>query len=88
MVKRLPQNNSYNFSQIFIDEKKNEIIGTDIKAFLNQESFKVHADNKPRVFANTVKISQQESQFNKSVFTLCDYRENDKCPPGHYKQHK
>ena len=73
--------NSYNFSQIFIDEKKREIIGTDIKAFLNQESFKLDPRNKPRVFANTIKIDNEISQFNKSKFTFCDYRKNDKCPP-------
>ena len=75
------KNNSYNFSQIYIDEKKREIIGADIKAFLNQESFKIHTDNKPRVFANTVKIDNQSSEFTKSIFTLCDYRKKDKCPP-------
>ena len=32
------KNNKYNFSQIYIDERKREIIGTDIKAYLN-ESF-------------------------------------------------
>ena len=37
--------------------------------------------NKPRVFANTVRIKDQTSKFDKSIFTLCDYRENDKCPP-------
>ncbi len=74
-------NNSYNFSQIFIDEKKREILGTDIKAFLNQENFKIDSDNKPRVFANTVKIDNIKSEFTKSIFTLCDYREKDKCPP-------
>tara|TARA_B100001559_G_scaffold320688_1_gene333719 strand:- start:2484 stop:4796 length:2313 start_codon:yes stop_codon:yes gene_type:complete len=74
-------NNTYNFSQIYIDEKKKEIIGTDIKAFLNQEDFKIDKDNKPRVFANTVKIEDQNSEFTKSVFTLCNYREEDKCPP-------
>ncbi len=73
--------NSYNFSQIYIDEKKKEIIGSDIKAYLNQESFKIQEDNKPRVFANTIKIENDQSQFTKSIFTLCDYRENDKCPP-------
>ncbi len=73
--------NSYNFSQIYIDEKKREIIGTDIKAFLNQRSFKIHEDNKPRIFANTVKINDNSSEFTKSVFTLCNYRKNDKCPP-------
>ncbi len=73
--------NSYNFSQIYIDEKKREIIGTDIKAFLNQESFKIDSNNKPRVFANTVKIDNQNSEFTKSIFTLCNYRKKDKCPP-------
>ena len=70
--------NSYNFSQIYIDEKKREIIGADIKAFLNEESFKINDGNKPRVFANTVKIDDKGSQFTKSIFTLCDYRKNDK----------
>ena len=74
-------NNSYNFSQIYIDEKKREIIGTDVKAFLNQSNFKVNDKNKPRVFSNTVKINEKQSEFGKSIFTLCNYRENDKCPP-------
>ena len=75
------KNNTYNFSQIYIDEKKREIVGSDIKAFLNQESFKINEKNKPRIFANTVKIDDVQSQFTKSVFTLCDYRKEDKCPP-------
>ena len=75
------KNNSYNFSQIYIDEKKREIIGADIKAFINQDSFKIDERNKPRVFANTVKIDENESEFTKSIFTLCDHRKNDKCPP-------
>ncbi len=73
--------NTYNFSQIYIDEKKREILGTDIKSFLNQESFKLDPDNKPRVFANTVRLDKDKTEFTKSIFTLCDYRENDKCPP-------
>ncbi len=73
--------NSYKFSQIYIDEIKREIIGSDIKAYLNDESFKVNEKNKPRVFANTLIIKDQTSKFDKSIFTLCDYRENDKCPP-------
>ena len=75
------KNNSYNFSQIYIDEKKREIIGTDIKAFLNQDSFKINKKNKPRVFANTMNFKEDQSKFSKSVFTICDYRKNDKCPP-------
>ena len=74
-------NNKYNFSQIFIDEKKREIIGTDIRSFLNDPDFKINEKNKPRVFANTVKIDDKGNEFTKSIFTLCDYRKNDKCPP-------
>ena len=73
--------NSYNFSQIYVDEKKREIIGTDVKAFLNEKSFKIDEKNKPRIFANTVKIDDKGSEFTKSVFTICDYRNEDKCPP-------
>ncbi len=73
--------NSYNFSQIYIDEKKREILGTDIKAFLNDKNFKVDKQNKPRIFANTVKINKEESEYSKSVFTVCNYRKKDKCPP-------
>ena len=80
--------NSYNFSQIYIDEKKREIIGADIKAFLNEKSFKINDGNKPRVFSNAVKIDDKGSQFTKSIFTLCDYRKNDKCPPWSLQANK
>tara|TARA_B100000767_G_scaffold274913_2_gene309537 strand:- start:909 stop:3305 length:2397 start_codon:yes stop_codon:yes gene_type:complete len=73
--------NVYEFSQIYIDTKKKEILGTDIKGFLNQSGLKFNANNKPRVFANTIKLTEEKTSFNKSIFTLCDYRENDKCPP-------
>lgn len=73
--------NIYEFSQIYIDTKKKEILGTDIKSFINQKSFKIDPRNKPRVFANTMQLSKSKNLFNKSIFTLCDYRKNDKCPP-------
>ncbi len=75
------KNNKYNFTQIYIDEKKKEIVGTDSKTFLNQEGFKINKDNKPRVFSNTVNIYKEKTKFTKSIFTLCDYRKNEKCPP-------
>ena len=74
-------NNSYEFSQIYIDEKSKEIIGTDSKVYLNNNDFKVNENNKPRVFSNVVNIKEAEAEFVKSTFTMCDYRENDKCPP-------
>ena len=73
--------NEYKFSQIYIDTKKREILGTDIKAYLNEQAFKINKDNKPRIFANSIRVDKKQGVFKKSNFTLCDYRENDKCPP-------
>ena len=75
------KNNKYEFSQVYIDTKKKEILGTDIKSYLNDRNFKINEKNKPRVFANTLKMNEKNTEFNKSIFTLCDYRKNDKCPP-------
>ncbi len=74
-------NNSYEFSQIYIDEKNKEIVGTDAKLYINQKDFKFDDKNKPRVFSNAINISENKSKFIKSSFTMCDYRKGDKCPP-------
>ena len=74
--------NSYEFSQIYIDEKNKEIVGSDAKLYVNQPDFKLNKKNKPRVFSNTINISNDKSKFIKSSFTMCDYREKDKCPHG------
>ena len=74
-------NNSYEFSQIYIDTKKKEILGTDIKAYMNHEDLKINKKNKPRIFSNSVKLDENINYFNKAIFTICDYRPNDKCPP-------
>ena len=74
-------NNVYEFSQIYIDTKKKEMIGSDAKAFMNHNDFKINEKNKPRIFANSVKMNADKSTFDKSVFTMCNYRKNDKCPP-------
>jgi LPS-assembly protein len=74
-------NNIYEFSQIYIDTKKKEVLGTDIKAFLNSDDFKINKENDPRIFANTIKLSDEESTFDKSIFTICGQKENEKCPP-------
>ena len=34
--------NTYEFSQIYSDTQKNEILGTDIKTYLNDERFKIN----------------------------------------------
>ena len=73
--------NTYEFSQIYIDTKKKEVLGTDIKAYLDHQDFKINNKNDPRIFANTLKLGENKSVFNKSVFTLCEFKENEKCPP-------
>ena len=73
--------NKYEFSQIYIDTKKKEILGTDVKTFINDNKFKYSEKNKPRIFGNTLKLTNKKSTFGKSVFTICDYRKDDKCPP-------
>ena len=70
--------NKYEFSQLYIDTKKREMIGTDSKAFINEKSFKINEKNKPRIFSNSIKIENKNTTFDKSVFTMCDYRKNDK----------
>jgi LPS-assembly protein len=77
--------NSYNFTQIYIDEKKKEIIGSDAKLYINNNDFKLNDNNKPRIFANTINVKDGQSTFTKSNFTMCNYRENDKCPPWELK---
>ena len=73
--------NSYEFSQIYLNEKTKEIVGSDAKLYLNQDDFKTNKQNKPRIFSNTINISNDKSKFIKSTFTMCDYRKGDKCPP-------
>jgi LPS-assembly protein len=78
------KNNTYLFSQIIIDTKSKEMIGTDVKAYLNDEMFKFDKKNKPRIFANTAQFKQSGINFQKSAFTFCNYRKGDKCPPWEF----
>ena len=61
--------NIYKFSQIYIDEKKKKIIGSDAKIFLNDNSLKVDEKNNPRIFANSVSIDSNIASVQKGVFT-------------------
>ena len=74
--------NSYEFSQIYIDEKNKEIVGSDAKLYVNQPDFKLNKKNKPRVFSNTINISDDKSKFIKSSFTMCDYRKRQMSAMG------
>ena len=74
-------NNSYSFSEIYIDENKKKIIGSDAKVFIKQEDLLLDKNNDPRFFANTMSLSNNVTTFQKGVFTYCKNRGEDKCPP-------
>ena len=74
-------NNNYNFSEIYIDENKKKIIGSDVKAFLEQSDISINTDNDPRFFANTMSLSKKTNTFEKGIFTYCENKGDDKCPP-------
>ena len=78
------KNNTYLFSQIIIDTKNKEMIGTDVKAYLNDDQFKFDKRNKPRIFSNTAQLKESGTNFQKSTFTFCNYRKGDKCPPWEF----
>ena len=44
-------------------------------------NLKLIKKNKPRIFANALEMKEDQNSFKKSIFTLCNYRKNDKCPP-------
>ena len=80
--------NDYNFTEIYIDENKKKIVGSDAKIFLNPENVSGNVSNEPRFFANTVSLSDNVSTADKGIFTYCKNRENDKCPPWSLKSEK
>ena len=74
-------NNIYNFSEIYVDEKEKKIIGSDVKAFLKQDGISLSKENEPRFFANTATLTEKTNNFEKGIFTYCKNREDGKCPP-------
>ncbi len=73
--------NRYSLTELYIDEKKKKLAGSDIKVFLNQDDFKIDPKNEPRLFANTAIIDSNGSFYDKGNFTYCKNRGEDKCPP-------
>ena len=82
------RDNEYFFSEIYIDEKTKKIVGSDIKSFFNEKPFGGDERNKPRFFANSGTIAEGNTIFQKGVFTVCQYREKDKCPPWEIRAKK
>ena len=72
--------NTYKFSEIFIDEKKKKIAGSDLRAFFNPEEIGANSNNDPRIFGNTVTIENRNTEIGKGIFTYCKLKNNKKCP--------
>jgi len=79
--------NKYFFKELHVDTKKKEMVGSDVSALLDQESFGVSEESDPRVVANDIYISKNKSNFSKGVFTICKKRDG-KCPPWSLKAKK
>ena len=73
-------NNKYFFKELYVDAVKKEMVGSDIAARLDQESFGVSKNNDPRFVANDIFVSKNKSNFSKAVFTVCKEKKG-KCPP-------
>jgi len=79
------KNNKYLFKEIYIDTKKHEMIGSDISLVLDQEGFGLSKKNEPRLVANSIFVTKNETTLSKGVFTVCQKRDDDKCPPWSLK---
>ncbi len=80
--------NEFLFSEVYIDEKKKKIIGSDVKIFFNDKAFKANPNNDPRIFANSVSLSEGVTSVQKGTLTYCKFRENEKCPPWELRARK
>ena len=75
------RNNEYFFSEIYIDEKLEKIVGSDVKSFFNESALKADPRNEPRFFANSASINKEGVRLEKGIFTTCQNRPDGKCPP-------
>ena len=75
------RDNEYLFSEIYIDELKKKIVGSDVKSFFKEEFLKADPRNEPRFFANSGIVEEDGVVLEKGIFTTCQNREDGKCPP-------
>ena len=62
-----------NFHKSILIQKKRNFRNRH-KGIFKYDDFKINKDNDPRIFANTLILSNEKSTFDKSIFTICDYR--------------
>jgi len=79
--------NKYFLKELYVDTKKNEMIGSDVSVILDQENFGVSKESDPRFVANDIFISKNKTTLSKGVFTVCKKKEG-KCPAWSLKAKK
>jgi len=79
--------NKYFLKELYVDTKKNEMIGSDVSVILDQENFGLSKESDPRFVANDIFISKYKTDLSKGVFTVCKKRDG-KCPPWTLKAKK
>jgi len=79
--------NKYFFKELHIDTKKKEMVGSNASVILDQENFGLTDKNDPRLVANNILITKDETSLSKGVFTVCKIREG-RCPPWSLKAKK
>ena len=74
------QKNIIEIDEGLINLKDKEIIGKNVKAFLNKSIFN-NKKNDPRIYGKSLISDNNQTSIYKGVFTSCQFRENNKCPP-------
>ena len=74
------QKNIIEIDEGLINLKDKEIIGKNVKAFLSKSIFK-NKKNDPRIYGKSLISDNNQTSIYKGVFTSCQFRENNKCPP-------
>ena len=79
---------AYLFSEIYIDEKNRKIVGSDVKSFLNDNSFKVDERNEPRFFANSAFINEEGVTFQREFLQIVKIEKEENVLLGQFKLKK
>ena len=73
--------NNYSVKQGYLNLDKKELVGKDIEAKLEKNSFG-NPKNDPRLKGNAILYGENKTIIKKGIFTTCENNEND-CPPWH-----
>ena len=82
------KNNKYNFSEIYIDEKKKKIVGSDVRMYLDNSKIVINKKNEPRIFANSMVITDDVSELSKGVCTYCEFKKKGSASPWSLRAEK